>query len=204
MKGSITVRPGEHVAAGQPLGLIGLSGNSTFPHIEFIVRRDGKTIDPFDGGDAPGCGTAGRTLWSAAAQKALAYQPGGVLLAGFAAQIPDRHAIRRGAHRARELSALSPALMFWVDMSGLTAGDIERFRILAPDGAVVVEQERRLPKAAHQHFDSLDRLRPGGLAARHLPRRIFAVSRNRRRAPAADRRGARSHAALNRRKPNER
>ena len=83
-----------------------------------------------------------------------------MLLAGFAAQIPDRRAVRDGAHRAGELSTLSPILLFWVDMFGVAAGDSERFRILAPDGTVIAERQQRLDKAVHQHFDSIGKLRP--------------------------------------------
>ncbi len=160
MKGSITVQKGQRVEAGAPLGLIGLSGNSTFPHVEFAVRHEGKTVDPFGGGHSPSCAAAGERLWTAAAAKKLPYLPGAVLLAGFAAQIPDRRDVRGGAHRARELSTLAPILVFWVDMFGLAAGDIERFRILAPDGTVVAERQQRLEIAAHQHFESIGRLRP--------------------------------------------
>ena len=97
----------------------------------------------------------------AAAEKQLPYLPGAVLLAGFAAQIPERRAVRAGAQRARELSRLAPILIFWVDMFGLAAGDAERFRIVAPDGTVIAERQQRLDKAVHQHFDSIGRLRPG-------------------------------------------
>jgi len=160
MKGSITVAKGQQVRSGEALGLIGLSGNTTFPHLDFTVRRGGKIVDPFGDGAAPACAATGGDLWSAAAAKHLAYQPGAVLLAGFAAQIPDRHNIRRGAHRAAELSTLAPILIFWVDMFGSVAGDTERFRILAPDGTVVAERQQRLDKSAHQHFESIGRLRP--------------------------------------------
>jgi len=160
MKGSIAVRSGQQVQHGEALGLIGLSGNSTFPHLDFTVRHDGRIVDPFGGGSAPNCAATGERLWTAAAAKQLAYLPGAVLLAGFAAQIPERRAVRRGAHRARELSTLAPVLVFWVDMFGLAAGDIERFRILAPDGTVVAEREQRIDKAAHQHFQTIGQLRP--------------------------------------------
>ncbi len=160
MKGSIAVRSGQQVQLGEALGLIGLSGNSTFPHLDFTVRHDGRIVDPFGGNPSPACAATGERLWTAAAAKQLAYLPGAVLLAGFAAQIPERRAVRRGAHRARELSTLAPVLVFWVDMFGLAAGDIERFRILAPDGTVVAEREQRIDKAAHQHFQTIGQLRP--------------------------------------------
>jgi hypothetical protein len=161
MKGSIIVQKGQRVRAGEALGLIGISGNSTFPHLDFSVRQGGEIIDPFSAGAAAEpCTQGGVALWSAAAEKQMAYLPGAILLAGFAGQIPDRDDVRAGGHRATVLSTLAPALVFWVDMFGLAAGDIERFRIVAPDGSVVAEREQVLPNAAHQHFQSIGRLRP--------------------------------------------
>ena len=161
MKGSIIVQKGQHVRAGEALGLIGLSGNSTFPHLDFSVRHAGVTVDPFSGGAAAEpCARGGMPLWSAAAGKKMDYLPGAVLLAGFAGQIPERHNVRDGSHRAAVLSTLAPVLVFWVDMFGLSAGDVERFRILAPDGSVVAEREQSVENTAHQHFQSIGRLRP--------------------------------------------
>ncbi|MFU8850030.1 M23 family metallopeptidase [Micromonospora sp. SL1-18] len=42
--GTVAVRPGELVAAGQPLGRCGNSGNSTQPHVHVQVMDD---VDPF-------------------------------------------------------------------------------------------------------------------------------------------------------------
>ena len=141
-KGSIAVRPGEQVAAGQRLGLIGLSGNSEFPHLNFVVRYQGKTLDPFVGVSAfRTCGDARQPLWSAAALAALAYRPTGPLSAGFATARPDAGQARDGAYGATELSTDVPALVFWADVYGVEAGDRQRFRIVAPDGRVVHDNE---------------------------------------------------------------
>lgn len=43
-RGTVAVRPGELVAAGQPLGRCGNSGNSTQPHVHLQVMDD---VDPF-------------------------------------------------------------------------------------------------------------------------------------------------------------
>jgi len=70
MKGSIIVQKGQRVHAGESLGLIGLSGNSTFPHLDFSVRHEGQIVDPFSASTASDpCTVKGAPLWSAAAEK---------------------------------------------------------------------------------------------------------------------------------------
>lgn len=48
-KDSIVVEPGKEVRCGDPLGLIGSSGYSSFPHLHFQVELDGEWIDPYAG-----------------------------------------------------------------------------------------------------------------------------------------------------------
>jgi murein DD-endopeptidase MepM/ murein hydrolase activator NlpD len=42
----IDVRPGETVAVGQQLGLVGMTGNATGPHLHFEMRIHGAAADP--------------------------------------------------------------------------------------------------------------------------------------------------------------
>ncbi|MCW3840306.1 M23 family metallopeptidase [Micromonospora yasonensis] len=49
-RGTVAVRPGEVVAAGQPLGRCGNSGNSTQPHVHLQVMDD---VDPFTAAGVP-------------------------------------------------------------------------------------------------------------------------------------------------------
>ena len=49
----ITVRDGQPVRRGQPIGLVGKSGNARFrsiqPHLHFELRLQGVPVDPLDG-----------------------------------------------------------------------------------------------------------------------------------------------------------
>lgn len=50
MNGSVLVAPGDRVDAGDPLGKVGSSGNSTAPHLHFELQdADGGAIDPYAG-----------------------------------------------------------------------------------------------------------------------------------------------------------
>src|SRR5918995_6214456 len=51
-RGSLMVRQGDRVAAGQPLALVGLSGDTSFPHLHFDVRLGERVVDPFVGTDS--------------------------------------------------------------------------------------------------------------------------------------------------------
>jgi murein DD-endopeptidase MepM/ murein hydrolase activator NlpD len=43
---AVTVSTGEYVVAGERIGAVGSTGNSTGPHLHFEVRRDGIAEDP--------------------------------------------------------------------------------------------------------------------------------------------------------------
>jgi hypothetical protein len=160
-EGSVAVRPGQRVDAGERLGLIGLSGDTNFPHLEFGVRHEGKTIDPFVGlGPPAGCGEAVAPLWIPVALDALRYRPSGVLLSGFADEQPDKDRVRAGAHRTVTLSRESAALVFWADVYGLRAGDRAVFRLYDPAEQLVTHHERVIDLDGHQLFDYAGRKRP--------------------------------------------
>jgi murein DD-endopeptidase MepM/ murein hydrolase activator NlpD len=46
---SISVEPGQCLVAGNVIGTVGSTGNSTGPHLHFELRLRGAAIDPLSG-----------------------------------------------------------------------------------------------------------------------------------------------------------
>jgi murein DD-endopeptidase MepM/ murein hydrolase activator NlpD len=139
-RGSIAVKPGQQVSAGAPIGKIGLSGNTEYPHLHFTVRRDGTVVEPFAAGAKAGRCGGGESLWSLAAGLAGAYKAGEVLNAGFATGPVTMAAVQEsGADQQPRPSRSAPALVAFVQAIGLKGGDVQRITITAPDGSVLVD-----------------------------------------------------------------
>src|SRR5262249_323708 len=76
-QGSVRVKVGETVKAGTPLGLVGLSGDTEFPHLHITVRHAGQVVDPFApvgtaAGTCVGQGVPAGGLWTPQAARAMA------------------------------------------------------------------------------------------------------------------------------------
>lgn len=144
-QGSVAVKPGDRVEAGQRLGLVGLSGLTVFPHVHFEVRHGGRVIDPFVGpdsapGDGAACDAPRAPLWSAEAAAELVYRETAGLIAGFATDHPDAEQARRGAYQTAAVGRDSANMIFWADVMGVLAGDEAWFRIVGPNGRVLSER----------------------------------------------------------------
>jgi murein DD-endopeptidase MepM/ murein hydrolase activator NlpD len=147
MKGTVAVKQGERVARGQKLGLIGLSGNSDFPHVHFAVTYRTRLLDPFTGMEpAAACGTQEQSLWSPAAQAELAYRAGGLLSAGFLGRIPEKREILAGIGDPSGVAAQGRLLVFWAGVWGVQQGDIQTLLILKPDGSTFFRKESAFEK----------------------------------------------------------
>lgn len=142
-KGSVRVEVGESVRAGQPIGLVGTSGMTDFPHAHLGVlhfapgAKNGDPVDPFTGApNAAGCGRAPHPLWAAD----IAYAPGDLYAAGFADRVPRGRDIKAHADGASHLPATAPALVVWGTVFGAARGDQLHVRLMAPDGRLLLDK----------------------------------------------------------------
>jgi len=129
-KGSLKVKVGDTVAAGQPLAQVGLSGDTEFPHLHFSVRHANVLVDPFSAVPG-GCGAAA-PLWTPAAAAEMGYKRGAVLNAGFSTAAVSMAAMDERAAPAP--TAAAPAIVVYARLIGLEAGDIIDLTLLGPDG----------------------------------------------------------------------
>ena len=143
-RGSIAVRPGDRVAAGDLLGRVGLSGETSFPHLHIGFEHDGRLIDAMDGAavaDGADCG---------AVDPLFANDPDYVALplvgVGVAPAPPQDADLLRGWHREVHLPPTAPTLVVWLQGYGTRAGDVLSFRLRGPDGALIVDHRTTLER----------------------------------------------------------
>jgi murein DD-endopeptidase MepM/ murein hydrolase activator NlpD len=176
-QGSVQVEPGQKVEQGDELGLIGLSGNTEFPHVEFSVRYKGEEIDPFVGRPGfQGCGNTTDSLWTEAALKEMEYQATGLLSAGFAGQVPQADKARQGVYSPPGMS--SRALVFWVDLFGVHKGDEQQIRIAGPDGDQLVNSSEVLKKSNVSWFAYSGLRRPNAGWQQGVYKAVYELKRD--------------------------
>ncbi len=142
-QGSVRVSPGQDVEAGQVLGLVGLSGWTSFPHLHFEVRFQGRPVDPFVGLTVDWPGQVKGPLWTPAA---LAAWPTGLvreLSSGFSEAVPDVKAMLWGVDHPASAHPTGKALVYWIRLLGPWRGDEVAISLLGPAGQVMGVRQNR-------------------------------------------------------------
>ncbi len=154
-RGSIAVRKGDVVKAGQKLGLIGLSGLSEYPHVHFELRQGKRIVDPFTGpGEKDGCGPGDAALWKPAVLAGLDYDSTFLLHAGFSVHPMNRPALQYGLYDRDTLPRKAGRLYFAIFLAGLHADDRYNLRLTDSDGATLYTEDRVVDRPGAVHFRS--------------------------------------------------
>ncbi len=153
LKGSVTVTPGQKVAAGDMLGKVGLSGLTEFPHVHLEVRHNDTVVDPFAGLDRKAfCGLGPNPLWNKTLLAKLAYRPTMIYNIGFAPEAPQAEAVRNGRFRDSALPATTEALVLWAEIFGVQFGDKLTLIITGPDGTVLHNRSTQPPRHQARYY----------------------------------------------------
>lgn len=160
-RGSIVVRPGQSVATGAPLGRVGLSGDTQFPHVHLSVRQNGRKVDPFAwrDGEAIGVCGGGRSLWTAAAGAALAWRSPEVTVLGLTGAAPVQGAAAAEAPLAPP-DAGSPVIVAVVRAIKLQAGDVQSLVLAGPSGVLAESTPPTLERPRAEQTLFIGRRRP--------------------------------------------
>ncbi len=161
--GSVTVALDDQVAAGDVLGLVGQSGLADFPHLHFTAQFNGVDFDPFTGLPADGCGLAGLGRWDPAVAVDLPYFAAVPYTAGFAPMEPRAEDAQFGRFADVIILETDLALMLWVDLFGVRAGDSVAMQITAPDGSVFATETFRMDGDEAAQFQHIGRFRGDAL-----------------------------------------
>lgn len=166
-RGSVAVKRGQRVTAGQTLGQVGLSGKTTFPHVHFQTKHNDTVIDPFLGvGRSAGCGGAPAPIWTAEIARQLRYRPVEIYNAGISNYRPDPKAIRNGTFLPWLSGLTDETVYLWADVFGVELGDSVVFSLRGGDGKLLYQQRRTVPKRGSRGFLAVSRKVPGAARLR--------------------------------------
>ena len=144
-KWTTLVAAGQQVFEGQPLGLVGSSGNSSNPHVHFeLADASAATLDPYAGPCRPGT-----TLWNFpqpphVSQNAMDLFDSGIHVFQpwyyFIVQPPPQmtHIVQSPAN----------ALFFWIKFTDVHSGDVSRVTFYDPSNAVYLDSSYTHPAFA--------------------------------------------------------
>jgi hypothetical protein len=181
-KGSVRVSRNERVLPGHPIGLIGLSGDTEFPHLHLTVRHLNKIVDPFAYGSEPTVCGSGRPIWTGLTGDQLKYRPREILNVGFTDRPPTMDLVESGEATKYPTNLESEALVAYVRVIGLRQGDQQIVTIRGPDG--VIHSEYKAPvldRDKAQYFVASGRKRkaaawmPGGYTAEYTVARSDGI-----------------------------
>lgn len=158
-KGTLKVKMGDVVRAGQPIAQVGLSGGTEFPHLHMSLQHGNTFVDPFAPapGPNPTCGAVD-PLWTPAALHELGYKAGAVLMAGLSGQRVGSSETDNG--NETPFSAAAPLLVLYTRVIGLEAGDQIEVALTGPSGVISDQRAPPLKTYRDQTDISLAHARP--------------------------------------------
>jgi hypothetical protein len=140
--GSIAVSVAETVDRGDPLGLVGSSGNSNWPHLHFEVRRGATlAVDPFLGA----CNSIDDSMW----QSQLPYQDPFMVLDHGISDVPSASLgdLLERLDDVNEFVTSDPLVFAWSEFFNVQADGV-RVDLRRPDGTLANSVE----SGAYQTF----------------------------------------------------
>ncbi|MEH6631936.1 MAG: M23 family metallopeptidase [Halopseudomonas aestusnigri] len=170
-KGSIAVKVGDKVKAGDILGVVGLSGKTEFTHLHFEVKKKNVRFDPFTGTEAIGCRIPqSNSFWNEKAQNILKYIRTGLIEAQFSSEIPDYKRLPLSDERSRIAIGIdADTLIYWIQAWGIKIADRITITYTDPLGKVSTNQKvLKENQALHFQYLGMKRSPKGWVSGRYV------------------------------------
>lgn len=158
LKNSITVKVGDKVTTGQKIGLVGMSGNTEFPHLHITFRKNGNLIEPFTGiipGNSYNCNDSNQTLnpiWNDETNSKLSYIDTAILNFHSTDKVPNKFLARSGKYKENKLDSNSSKVILWADIMGVKQNDKIKFDINDLDNKNLFTFEKTIDKKYVLYF----------------------------------------------------
>lgn len=149
-QGSIKVKKGQFVKAGDVVGMVGLSGKTEYPHLHMSLRKNSREIDPFYG-DQEGCGEVPESMWKDHEKMDSYAKTGVVYNYGFTFNSPNVEQIRRGQY-VKVQPEYPQALVGFVDVFSVNKGDKLVLSIIDSAGKTLVTRDHEFGKYQARYF----------------------------------------------------
>lgn len=146
-EGSIRVRPGDVINAGDTIAYVGASGKASYPQLELLVTHNGEYVDPFKGPDS-------QSLWTDAAQKMLPYRSAGALHFAFLERVPSKKDAFEGfeADDKQRLPRQIKQLFLWAHIYGTEEDDLLELKIVNSLGEEFAAKKIQISKTTLTHY----------------------------------------------------
>lgn len=153
-KGSIAVKRGDRVLAGQTLGYVGMSGLTEFPHMHFQVQHLYDIIDPFSGNIVNNSSSMnyGNALWEAKTLRKITYYPEFIYNIGVENSVPKEDALESGEIKRSIINSSAEKIYLWAYVLAIKKGDIIQFTATNPAGHVVISNRFTIDKDNVRRF----------------------------------------------------
>ncbi|WP_026310287.1 M23 family metallopeptidase [Neomegalonema perideroedes] len=144
--GSVQVRVGDVVQRGQPLGNMGVSGATSFPHLHFAVKKGELVADPFKGA----CGGSG--LWRGDSGLAGWTPRPEILNWGLAGAPPTLQAVKTDPAALPPPAGGRDFIFIWAQVLGARPGDELRASLRDPSGKIAADEPYRVDSGSGVFF----------------------------------------------------
>lgn len=141
-KGSVMVAIGDTVSRGAVIGLIGVSGQTSHPHLHFQLMRRIKgdliPYDPYDGTSiTQSCADRGQSMWDDDAKSTLAHTPMAMIKLGFTDKKVNDTSLLVDLRTSKELDVTGPITVFAYIAGGHPGAKVS-IEVRDPNGDVVL------------------------------------------------------------------